>query len=198
MTGRLILASASPRRLELLTQIGLAPDQVVAADVCEAPLKNELPRQLAGRLSSAKAAHIASVYGNDFVLAADTVVACGRRSLAKAESEDEAQKFLQMLSGRSHRVYGGICLIAPGGQKASRVVMTTVHFKKLSKLEIENYIDTGEWRGKAGAYAIQGLASVFVKRINGSYPNVVGLPLFETVSLLTGFGYSKGKNQHGG
>ena len=198
MTGRLILASASPRRLELLAQIGIVPDQVVPADVSEDPLKNELPRQLAERLSCAKADHVAGAFGNDFVLAADTVVACGRRSLAKADTEEEAEKFLQMLSGRSHRVYGGICLIGPGGQKASRVVMTTVHFKKLNKSEILNYIDTEEWRGKAGAYAIQGLASVFVKRINGSYPNVVGLPLFETASLLTGFGYSKGKNQHGG
>lgn len=198
MTGRLILASASPRRLELLAQIGIVPDRVVPADICETPLKTELPRQLAGRLADAKAAHVALAFADDYVLAADTVVACGRRSLAKAETADQAEKFLQMLSGRSHRVYGGISVIAPGGQKASRVVLTTVHFKTLSKSEIQRYIDTDEWQGKAGAYAIQGLASVFVKRINGSYPNVVGLALHETASLLTGLGYSKGKFQNGG
>lgn len=194
MTGRFILASASPRRLELLNQIGIVPDLVVPADICEDPRKNELPRQLALRLALAKADHIAHTHPQEFILAADTVVACGRRSLAKAETEKEARNFLQMLSGRSHRVYGGICVIAPGGQKASRVVLTTVHFKTLSKSEIQQYIETGEWQGKAGAYAIQGLASVFVKRINGSYPNVVGLPLYETSSLLTGLGFSKGKN----
>ena len=192
MNGRLILASVSPRRLELLAQIGLAPYKVLPADVCEDPLVNEIPRQLASRLADAKATHIAKVFDNEFVLAADTVVACGRRSLAKAASIEEAQKFLQMLSGRSHRVYTGICLIAPGGKKVSRMVMTTVYFKKLTKTEIINYIETNEWRGKAGAYAIQGLASVFVRRINGSYSNVVGLPLYETASLLTGLGFSKG------
>jgi septum formation protein len=197
MNGRLILASASPRRLKLLDQIGSAPDQVLPADVCEDPLINELPRQLASRLANAKATNVSNVFNDDFVLAADTVVACGRRSLAKAASKKEAQKFLQMLSGRSHRVYGGICLIAPGGKKVSRVVMTTVCFKKLTKTEILNYIETNEWRGKAGAYAIQGLASVFVRRINGSYSNVVGLPLYETASLLTGLGYTKGNKQHG-
>ena len=197
MTDRLILASASPRRYELLAQIGLVPDRVLPSDVCENPLKDELPRQLASRLANAKASYISAEFPVDFVLAADTVVACGRRSLAKAESEEQAQKYLQLLSGRSHRVYGGICLVAPGGKKVSRVVMTVVHFKKLNKTEIQNYIKTGEWHGKAGAYAIQGLASVFVKRINGSYPNVVGLPLYETQSLLTGLGYSKGKNQNG-
>lgn len=198
LTGRLVLASASPRRTELLQQIGIIPDQIVPADICEDPLKNELPRQLAMRLAIAKADHVCLSHPEDYILAADTVVACGRRSLAKAETEKEAQKFLQMLSGRSHRVYGGICLIAPGGQKAFRVVLTTVHFKTLSKSDIQNYIETGEWQGKAGAYAIQGLASVFVKRINGSYPNVVGLPLYETSSLLTGLGFSKGKHQNGG
>ena len=197
MTDRLILASASPRRYELLAQIGLVPDRVLPSGVCENPLKDELPRQLASRLANAKASYISAEFPVDFVLAADTVVACGRRSLAKAESEEQAQKYLQLLSGRSHRVYGGICLVAPGGKKVSRVVMTVVHFKKLNKTEIQNYIKTGEWHGKAGAYAIQGLASVFVKRINGSYPNVVGLPLYETQSLLTGLGYSKGKNQNG-
>jgi septum formation protein len=181
----------------LLAQIGLAPDKVLPADVCEDPMIKELPRQLAIRLADAKASHIFNVFNDDFVLAADTVVACGRRSLAKPASEDEARKSLQMLSGRSHRVYSGICLIAPGGKKVSRMVKTSVYFKKLTKTEIQNYIDTNEWRGKAGAYAIQGLASVFVRRINGSYSNVVGLPLYETASLLTGLGYSKGNKQHG-
>jgi septum formation protein len=197
MNGRLILASASTRRKELLDQIGLVPDQVLPAEMCEDPLKNELPRQLATRLADAKATHVSNSFNNDFVLAADTVVACGRRSLAKATSEEEAQKFLQMLSGRSHRVYSGICLIAPGGKKVSRMVMTNVYFKKLTKTEIQNYIETNEWCGKAGAYAIQGLASVFVRRINGSYSNVVGLPLYETASLLMGLGYSKGNKYHG-
>jgi len=197
MDGRLILASGSPRRLELLAQIDLAPDQVLPANVCEDLLKGELPRQLAMRLADAKATHISNIFDHDFVLAADTVVACGRRSLAKAASEEEAQEFLQMLSGRSHRVYSCICLITPGGKKVSRMVMTNVYFKKLTKTEIQNYIETNEWRGKAGAYAIQGLASVFVRRINGSYSNVVGLPLYETASLLMGLGYSKGNKYHG-
>ncbi len=197
MTGRLILASASPRRLELLAQIGLVPDEVVPADICEDPIKGELPRQLAQRLAIDKAKHVAKDFEDDFVLAADTVVACGRRSLGKAESEPEARSFLKMLSGRSHRVYGGLCLTGPGGHTVSRVIMTVVHFKQLNNDEINYYIDTGEWRGKAGAYGIQGLASVFVKRINGSYPNVVGLPLFETASLLTGLGYLRGRHQNG-
>lgn len=168
------------------------------ADIDETSLKKELPRQLAERLAIEKAGCVAASHPDDYVLAADTVVACGRRSLAKAETEKEAENFLQMLSGRSHRVYGGICVVAPGGQTVSRVVLTTVHFKTLSEAEIRNYIKTQEWRGKAGAYAIQGLASVFVKRINGSYPNVVGLSLYETSSLLTGLGYSKGSKKHGG
>jgi septum formation protein len=186
MNGRLILASASPRRLDLLAQIGLTPDEVLPADIDETPLAGELPRQLAARLAESKARAIADSHKNAFVLGADTVVACGRRILPKAETEDEARKCLTLLSGQKHRVFGGICLIASDGSLVSRLVTTVVQFKRLSAGEITGYIESREWEGKAGAYAIQGLAARFVKRINGSYSNVVGLSLYETAALLNG------------
>ena len=194
MTGRLILASQSPRRLDLLAQIGITPDEVLPADIDETPLAGELPRQLASRLAESKARAVRDAVTGGFVLGADTVVACGRRVLAKAETQTEAKGFLSLLSGKKHRVYGGICLIASDGSMVSRLVMTVVQFKRLSAGEISGYIESREWEGKAGAYAIQGQAARFVKRINGSYSNVVGLSLYETAALLNGKGFYTEEN----
>lgn len=188
----LILASASPRRLDLLRQVGIEPDRVVPAALDETPLKDELPVEHARRLAAAKAEAVAAGNPGAFVLAADTVVACGRRILGKAETEADARRFLALLSGRRHRVYGGICACGPDALRASRVVQTAVTFKRLTGDEIADYIDHGEWRGKAGGYAIQGRAAAFVRTLNGSYSNVVGLPLFETVSMLRGLGAIRG------
>ncbi len=195
MTGRLILASASPRRTDLLAQIGIIPDRVIPADIDETPLNDELPRQLAARLAESKARAVANSHESAYVLGADTVVACGRRILPKAATETEARTCLKLLSGQKHRVFGGICLIVPDGSTVSRLVMTIVQFKRLSKGEITGYIDSGEWEGKAGAYAIQGLAASFIKRINGSYSNVVGLSLYETATLLNGKGFYTEEHQ---
>jgi septum formation protein len=186
---RLVLASASPRRRELLAQIGVRVDLVDPADVDEGPLRLELPAKLARRLALAKAEGIAARHADAYVLGADTVVACGRRILPKAESNTEAQSCLQMLSGRRHRVFGGVAVIAPGGATRARVVTTIVSFKSLSGDEIESYLESDEWRGKAGGYAIQGRAASFVRFINGSYSNVVGLPLYEVTQILTGLGF---------
>ncbi|MDA1089468.1 MAG: Maf family protein [Proteobacteria bacterium] len=190
MGARLILASASPRRLELLSQIGLVPAAVAVADIDEAPHARELPPPLCQRLATAKAVHVAKNFPGDFVLGADTVVACGRRILAKAADEAEARKFLKLLSGRRHRVYGGFCVVGPDGVAHARGVMTAVIFKRLSDQEIDAYLKSGEWRGKAGAYAIQGSAAALIPKIIGSYSNVVGLPLAETAALLHGLGYT--------
>lgn len=194
---RLILASASPRRLELLRQIGIVPDAIVPAEIDERPLRRELPRDLAGRLAAAKARAIAERFPDAFVLGADTVVARGRRALPKAADEGEARVCLRLLSGARHRVHGGVAVIAPGGRAAARRVVTTVTFKRLSGEEIDRYIAAGEWRDKAGAYAIQGLAAAFVRAIGGSYSNVVGLPLYETAAVLTGLGYRSGPGSAG-
>ncbi len=188
MTGRLILASASPRRLALLAQVGIVPDEVAPADIDETQYKAELPRELAARLAAEKAEAVAARFPDAAVLAADTVVACGRRVLDKAGDAVEAKNCLKLLSGQRHRVFGGISVIAPGGVHRQRVVVTQVQFKRLTEAEITAYLDTEEWRGKAGAYAIQGHAGGFVKKINGSYDNVVGLPLYETLALLSGLG----------
>ena len=189
MGARLILASASPRRLELLAQVGLIPAEVAAADVDKAPHARELPVALCQRLAAAKAGQVAKNFPDDFVLGADTVVACGRRVLAKAADEEEARGFLKLLSGRRHRVYGGFCVVGPDGVAHARNVMTAVIFKRLSPEEIDAYIAGGEWRDKAGAYAIQGSAAALIPKIIGSYSNVVGLPLAETAALLHGLGY---------
>ena len=175
--------------MELLAQIGLKPDAVVPADVDEAVRPKELPRQHAERLAEEKARAVAALHPDAFVLAADTVVAVGRRTLGKPESEIDARRMLSLLSGRRHRVYGGVCLAAPGGVVRTRVVMTQVAFKRLSEHETTAYLAANEWRDKAGAYGIQGLAALFVKGINGSYSNVVGLPLHETAGLLQGLGF---------
>ncbi len=189
-TAPLVLASASPRRLELLRQVGIEPATVAPAAIDEAPRARELPAHYARRMARGKAEAVAPEHPNAFVLGADTVVALGRRILPKAEDEAAARACLERLSGRRHRVLGGIEVIAPDGRRAERLVATAVTFKRLEAREIAAYLASGEWRGKAGGYAIQGRAAAFIPRINGSYSNVVGLPLTETLALLTGLGYA--------
>ncbi len=186
---RFVLASASPRRLDLLAQIGITPDIIDAADIDETPATRELPAEHAGRLAAAKAARVAARHPGAFVLAADTVVAAGRRILPKAEDEATAGRCLALLSGRRHRVFGGVVLIDPAGRARRRLVRSDVVMKRLSAREIADYLAGEEWRGKAGGYAIQGRAATFVRAIHGSYSNVVGLPLFETAALLDGAGF---------
>ena len=188
---RLVLASASPRRLDLLAQMGLAPDQVDAAEIDETPEKDETPRRLALRLAKAKAARVAAAHPDAHVLAADTVVAVGRRILPKVETAEEGRACLELLSGRAHKVLTGIAVRAPGDRSAARLVETRLHFKRLSAAEIEAYLASGEGLGKAGGYAIQGRAGAFVVAIQGSYPAVVGLPLYETACLLDGLGFRR-------
>jgi septum formation protein len=189
MTQSLILASASPRRRDLLAQIGITPSGVDAADIDETPLPRELPGPHALRLACAKAETVAARHPGAFVLAADTVVACGRRILPKAETEAQARECLTLLSGRRHRVLGGVCLIAPDGRRSERLVMTEVTFSRLDTVEFDAYLAGGEWQGKAGGYAIQGRAAVFVRWLGGSYSNVVGLPMQECWGMLRGLGY---------
>ncbi len=184
---RLILGSASPRRRNLLAQIGVVPDEVRAAEIDETPAKGELPRAYVDRMARAKAEAIAAG-PDELVLTADTDVAIGRRILGKPVDEAQAVQFLLMLSGRRHRVTTAVCLKL-GARIWARRVETRVKFKRLSDAEISAYIRSGEWRGKAGGYAIQGLAAAFIPEINGSYTNVVGLPLCETAALLQGAGY---------
>jgi septum formation protein len=192
---KLVLASASVRRLELLQQIGLDPDALIPADLDEAPNRGELPRALAARLAGEKADAAAKTAAGRpdlegaFILAADTVVAVGRRILPKCEVVDEAAQCLRLLSGRVHRVYTGVTLVTPKGGRRRRLVETRVRFKRLSSEDMEAYLTSGEWRGKAGGYAIQGLAGSFVVKMVGSYSGVVGLPLYETLSLLAGEGF---------
>ena len=185
----LVLGSASPRRLELLRQIGIEPSEVLPANVDERPFPGELPRAHAQRLAREKAAAVAALRPGCFVLAADTVVATGRISLGKAENEEEARGHLRRLSGRRHRVHGGIAVVGSDGRLAERLVTTMVKFKRLTEAEIAAYLAGGEWQGKAGSYAIQGRAAAFIPSINGSYSNVVGLALAETAALLRGLGY---------
>ncbi len=187
--ARLVLASASPRRLALLRQVGVEPDAVAPADLDEAPRPRELPVDYVRRVARDMAAAVAPNHANAFVLAADTVVAMGRRILPKAEDQATARDCLRRLSGRRHRVLGAVVVVAPDGRRVERLVTTTVTFKRLKTAEIDAYVASGEWQGKAGGYAIQGRAAAFIPRINGSYPNVVGLPLAETLALLTGLGY---------
>ena len=189
--NHLILASASPRRKDLLAQIGisLAPEQIIPADIDEQPVRGELPKDLALRLAIAKAQAIK--HDGTYILAADTVVACGRRILPKAENLEQARVCLKLLSGRRHHVYGGIALITPDGKTHSRLCDTSVKFKRLSNQETARYLDSNEWIGKAGGYAIQGLAASFIPFIQGSYSNVVGLSLHDVSQLLTGTGFYK-------
>jgi septum formation protein len=186
----LVLASASPRRLELLAQIGVVPDRVDPADVDETPQKSETPPRLAERLARSKARVVADRAPEAVVLAADTVVAVGRRLLEKPADAAEAERFLRLLSGRNHRVFTGVA-VARGERLSTRVVETRVSLKPLSDGEIVRYLATGDWRGKAGGYAIQGPAGAFVRRIVGSHPAVMGLPLYETMQLLTGVGWTR-------
>ena len=184
-----MLASASPRRLELLRQAALEPDRVEPAEIDETPRADETPRRLALRLAAAKAEVAARRAPEAFVLAADTVVAVGRRLLGKPEGADDARRMLGLLSGRAHRVLTAVAARAPGGRVASRLSETRVRFKRLTAAELEACLASGEWKGKAGAYAVQGRAGAFVIALNGSYTGVVGLPLYETRALLAGLGY---------
>lgn len=186
----LILASASPRRLDLLAQIGVVPDRVDPADVDETPQKSETPPRLAERLARSKARVVADRSPGAIVLAADTVVAVGRRLLEKPADAAEADRFLRLLSGRNHRVFTGVA-VALDDRLSTRVVETRVSFKPLSDAEIAGYLATDDWRGKAGGYAIQGPAGAFVRRIVGSHPAVMGLPLYETAQLLHGLGWRR-------
>lgn len=187
----LILASASPRRLQLLAQVGIAPDQVVPADIDETPGKDELPRRLALRLAQEKAAAVAARHPDAFVLAADTLVAVGRRILNKPADEAEARKMIGLLSGRAHRVMTGVAVIAPGGRMASRLSETRLHFKRLTSKEIDRFIATGDWVDAAGGYKIHQSAGAFATQLSGSFTGVVGLPLYETLALLEGLGWKR-------
>jgi septum formation protein len=192
---KLVLASGSPRRLALLQQAGLEPDALLPADIDETPLKSETPRELVRRLARTKAEVARKTARNReelegaFVVAADTVVSVGRRILPKAEVVEEAAACLRLLSGRTHRVYTAVCVVTPRDAIRERLVESRVRFKRLSREDMEGYLASGQWRGKAGGYAIQGLAGTFVVKLVGSYPNIVGLPLYETISLLDGEGF---------
>jgi len=185
----LVLASASPRRLELLRQVGIEPDRVDPADIDETPGRDETPRRLALRLAREKASAVASRHPHAFVVGADTLVAVGRRILNKPGTEAEARAMLALLSGRAHKVLTGLAVLAPGGRSAERVVETRVRFKRLSDEETNAFIAAGDWRDAAGGYKIHQRAGAFVTELQGSYTSVVGLPLHETVALLTGLGW---------
>ncbi len=190
--NRLILASASPRRIKLLEQIGVKPSLIIAAEINEIPQKAEKPSEFAKRMALSKALKVYNSNKDKYVLAADTVVATGRTIYPKAETEDEVHDFLAQLSGRNHRVYGGICLIKPGGIVLNRLIESKVFIRRLSKDELLTYVAYGDWRGKAGGYAIQGKAAQFIKKISGSYSNIVGLDIYTTANLLRGCGLNVG------
>lgn len=190
MAVRLILASASPRRLELLCRIGVVPDAVQPAEIDETPRQGELPVHYACRMAAAKAAAVADPAA--LVLAADTVVAAGRRILPKAETGEQARSALTLLSGRRHRVHSAVTLIGADGRARHRLSTSVVAFKRLSEEELAAYLASGEWHGKAGGYAIQGRAQALVRFLSGSYSGVVGLPLYETRALLRAAGYPVG------
>ena len=185
----LVLASASPRRLDLLARLGIVPDRVIATDIDETPYRGEVPRPHAARLALAKAEAAAAQAPAGIVLAADTVVGVGRRILPKAETEAEARACLDLLSGRRHRVTTAVVLALPDGRRLKRIVESAVIFQRLTEQQIADYLAGGEWRGKAGGYAIQGRAEAFIRFLSGSHSNVVGLPLFETAQMLRGIGW---------
>lgn len=185
----LVLASGSPRRLELLRQIGLEPARVETPDLDETPLKDETPRRLVARLAREKATAVAARHPGAFVLAADTEVAVGRRVLGKPADAADAGRMLALMSGRAHRVLTGVAVVSPAGRLAERLSETRVRFKRLTDAEIASYLGSGEWRGKAGGYGVQGRAGAFMMALSGSYTSVVGLPLYETRALLAGLGF---------
>ena len=189
---RLVLASASPRRLDLLARIGVVPDSVIPAEIDETPHKAELPHLFASRMAAEKAAAIASSERGSLILAADTVVAVGRRILGKAKDEIEARLMLSLLSGRRHRVLSALTLVDAAGAARHRLSTSIVAFKRLSEDELDAYIASGEWEGKAGSYAIQGRAEALIRWMSGSHSGVVGLPLHETRTLLRSAGYPLG------
>lgn len=184
----LILASASPRRVDLLKEAGITPDKIIPADIDETKIKGEKPGEMVVRLAVSKARALAAQHPDHAVLGADTTVAVGRRIMEKPVDEAEARKFLELMSGRRHRVYGGICLITPDGRERTRLCKTVVQFKRLSDAEIRHYLASREWDGKAGGYAIQGIAAGFVSFMAGSHSNVVGLSVYDTINLLAGSG----------
>ncbi len=188
---KLVLASQSPARLQLLKNIGFVPDVVQPADIDETPLKNEDPKQYVVRLAEEKAKTVHVQHSDAYVIAADSIACCGRKILGKPEDRNHAREILQMLSGRRHKLYTGLCVIAPDGTLRIKSVLTMVKFKRIGTQEMEDYLDTQEWEGKCGAYGIQKDAGAFVHSINGSYTNVIGLPLVETKNLLLGLGFKK-------
>jgi septum formation protein len=198
MPSPLILASGSPRRLALLEQAGIRPDKILPADIDETPLRNELPTIYVRRIAAAKALKVSGEENGAFILSADTVVACGRRILPKTEKEEEALDCLKLLSGRRHKVLTAVSIISPEGKQRTKIVTSVVRFKRLSPVELKAYIASGEWKGKAGGYAIQGMAATLIAFISGSYSGIVGLPLFETVNLLGDMGYGRSGDSGGG
>lgn len=193
---KLILASGSRRRVELLQQINIMPDYIVPADIDETPQKGEKPKYLAIRLAQQKAEFIHKKQKDGYILAADTVVSCGQQILDKAVNEDQARNYLKKLSGRRHQVHGGIALITPEGRLFTRYCLTRVNFKPLTAQDIDLYIKNCEWQGKAGGYAIQGYAGSFIKYLSGSYSNVVGLSLYDTIKILDSAGFKIDANTH--
>lgn len=191
-SSQLILASSSPRRLELLQQLGITPSSVIPSNIDETPRPKERPADYAARMAQEKMQACRDIQSQGLILAADTVVAAGSRILDKTDKEEEARKILEILSGRRHRVYGAICLGLEDGRTFARTIQTTVQFKRLSQDDIDSYCASHEWQGKAGAYAIQGLASAYIKYIAGSYSNVVGLSLYDTAQMLKSAGYQFG------
>lgn len=188
---KLVLASSSSRRKDLLALIGVYPDHIVGPAIDETPLKNEDVRSYVKRIANLKAQTVHTQTPHAYVLAADTVVERGHRIILKAQDQEDAKQILKGLSGRRHRVYSAVCLISPQGKEALKVVLTRVSFKRLTETEIEEYLQSKEWEGASGAYAMQGKAAQFIKFISGSHTNVVGLPLYETVSMLRGLGFLK-------
>ena len=186
---QLILASQSPRRKHLLADAGIFADHVIAADIDETPIKNERPADYVLRMAHQKADAVANRLGGQFVLSADTAVICGQRILPKAETAEEARRCLQLLSGRSHRVYGGICLYLPDGGWRTKLSVSRVKFRPMGSADMYAYLQSGEWRGKAGGYAIQGRAGLYVRQITGSYSNIVGLDMHKVAGLLLGAGF---------
>ena len=193
MSAPLVLASSSPRRLELLAQIGITPDAVLPADVDETPLRDETPRLFVSRLALAKAQAVAALRPDAYVLAADTTVAVGRRLLNKPADEADARRMVALLSGRAHRVLTGVAVAAPGGRTARRISETRLQVKRLEAAEVDGFLGAGEWRGVAGAYQIQKRFGGFITALSGSYTGVVGLPLYETRALLLGLGWRPGE-----